>query len=476
MSRRTVTLAILFLLLAAPCLAAASHGAVETSEAVLNSQGEIYQVVAGPAETILGDGWGIEPGNPVLALQIRKPNSEIEVQLLPGTQGPSEETSASLSFDVHSETLYVTWEERVNYIHSQVRIAAFKEGEWSEPISVSDQRLSLKFSPRVVVTRDSFHEETGDAEVKEVRRTILHMVWLEERGEGPVAVYSPLVLLDGVVAGPNPRFVLTDLVRPSEDAIIPALPTRFSPAIALGNSDHSVVVGFFDPWTEALVSFQIAALPGDLSRIAQEVERFLLDEAPSYDMDVPDDVQKLGDRMRGHMIDIGARMDPELLGHIAGGMRGHMIDIGVRHTPDSLPTAQWIADEMRGHMIDIGFRLDDRGLRSLDSAEAGQVVDILPQPGPGIESVSPSGDPTPHVAEIRRLASWPVPPGLDEGFDTAFLARDGKTASLVRELEHQLLYIETEAEGWSPVRRIRYQEGVDAEQARRMITNRLGNH
>lgn len=424
----------------------------------------MYSVTLGTLEELGLDAEWNDPSLPAMALQVERANAESQLLLVPGTAGPERESSVFVAMETATETIFLIWEER-NNIHSQVKLISYRDNEWSEPIRVSDQRLSLKTAPSFAVTRDGFATNASDGSPYWIHRTIVHAVWLEERGEGSVVVYSPITLLDGEFAG-NPQMIdITDYLRPEAEAAIPAADHSFTPVVVHSEADNAVVIGAYDPWNHSVATFRVAVLSADISAIANGVAEFIRRDL-DIDLADPESIASLADDMRGHMIDIGARMNPEILNPVADEMRGHMIDIGFRFASEGRDGVARLADGMRGHMIDIGFRLDDRGLQH--GGENRSVVDLI-----AYENASVS-----HVAEISEKRRMGLPENLPltgTGALQLYVSENGKQAVLAEEAEDGLVYREWEGQAWSDTHRLIFSESFDLDAARAILRTRLAN-
>lgn len=448
------------ILLLALLLLAALPAAAETS--LLGPGGVIYSVRGGSV-TALGGNYNA-PDDQALALTIRLPGAQtlIQTHIVPGTEGPGLESSAFLAFDDATSSLFLIWEETADASQSQVRLIRYRNGQWSEPISVSDRLPTLKFSPRLAVTRETYHVADGAGGDRQALRTMLHTVWSESRGDGYAVVYAPVILLDGAFAGEPERFVISEMTRPHDAAAVSPASSPFAPALVVGEHDHAIAIAFADPWSSAIDSVRVSLLPVDIALLADAVGDYVEQHGEQYDLEDTEGLVSLAGGLGGHLIDVGVRMDPKLLDHIAGGLGGHLIDVGARPQPPR--DVRELAREMRAYMIDLGFRLGDRGLRGTGDKPR-LVVDLL-----AAERSTLS-----HVGEISLWSTWELPPELPGHQPTLHLSSTGDKAILASMTDTEVRYLETRDEGWSNVVKIRFEGDLSAEAVSKMLVERLGN-
>ena len=84
-----------------------------------------------------------------------------------------------------------------------MNVIGFDGETWTETIEVSGDPVPFKGPPRVAVTRDAFGLAGNPSQ-----RTILHLVWWEQRESAVIVFYSPITLIDGEFIGSNPVVAL----------------------------------------------------------------------------------------------------------------------------------------------------------------------------------------------------------------------------------------------------------------------------
>lgn len=429
--------------------------AVPAATPVLGSEGEVYRL----SEAVDA------AGDPALVLVIERPDGATERLAVPATEGRGVENSPYLVYEHASRTLFVTWEERLNYIHSLIHLVGLRDGEWTDVIEVSEGSFGFKGEPRLAATQDSYVVALPDGGTRTVARTVLHVVWVEERSEGQLVAYAPVTLLDGAYIGQRKIFDLSTMVGVTEP-----VPTDLwqsaAPMVAPADDDHSVNVAFVHPASGRLASLRITLLPGELSRMADELRNHLIDVGVRHDWQSPEGLVRLAEALRNHLIDVGFRLDPQILRHVADGLRNHLIDVGVQYPPADLVR---MARDLRNHLIDVGFRLDDRGLRRVAAGTASHSVLEVAAVADGNEQAL-----TGQVARVTPVDDWSRPDEAS-GDSTLLVSRSGQAALLSWTDGKAVFYRETFGDEWSPVVRLPLGETLDAEQAASLLQNRIRN-
>jgi hypothetical protein len=422
---------------------------------VLGSEGEVYRLVRAATEA----------GDPYLILDVQRPDGSTESLTVPETEGAGGENSPHLIYENASRTVYLTWEERFNHIHSLIRLVGFQDGTWTDVIEVSEGSFSFKGEPRLAATQDSFVVGDGEDSTRTVTRTVLHVVWVEEHSEGQFVAYAPVTLLDGHYVGQRRIFDLSSILSGAEP-----LPTDLwqlsRPTVAAAADDHSVVVGLIDPHTGRVASLRITMLPGELSMVADELRSHLIDVGARHEWQSPEGLQRLADELRSHLIDVGHRLDPQILRHVADGLRSHLIDVGARYAPSDV---RRMAGDLRSHLIDVGFRLNDSGLRQATAAALSQAVIEVAAVGEGDEASLAT-----QVARVTVVDDWSRP--AEALRDSVLLVSRSGNAALLHWTEGQaVLYRETSGDEWSPVVRLPLRDAFGADEALGLLQNRIRN-
>jgi len=446
---------------------AASAGAAAPPGAVLGAEGELYRIEQGRYGELMARPRSPIAENSALVLRVQRPDHADALHPLPATLGPEVESAAALLYEESSDSLFVAWEARTNLIHSQILLAGFTDGSWGEPIAVSDTRFSFKSDPRLAVTRDAFEGRDGEGEPVTVRRTVLHVVWVEDRAEGTAVVYSPVILVDGVFdgTGPGPIFALTELVvSPEADLLpVPLADLPLPPVVEAGSDSHSVVVGFVHPATGRLVTVDLSVLSGDVSALADGARAHFVETGGRYDTRDGGGLRALADGAHAHFVETGSRLDPEVLSFVAERMREFVLEIGPEYDLERPGDLRSFSDRARAHFIETGGKLDKRGLRHQSAEAQPQVLDLA--------GAAPA---TSHQIVLREVAARALD-DLEAGAGPlVLLSADGADALVAWEQDGQLRYQETRGEGWSGVRAISLAT-VDLERALGIVAHRIRN-
>lgn len=455
--KATAPLVAIALLLSSTAAAPADQG-----QATLGAGGKLYQVLSGTYGDLFPDAAG-QAEHSVLALEISVPGEEPVRLLVPGTEDSAVESSPALVFEDSSDGIFLIWESRTSFIHSQIKLASYLSEAWSDPILLPGEFFSLKTSPSLAVTRDTFVSVGADGTPSRHSRTIYHTVWWEEAASGERVVYSPVVLLDGVYIGWNPLFVLNDLDF-GDEAAGPFLASETlsqAPSIFAGSNDESVVVGLVDQATRQLVELEISVVPGELGALASELEWAVTEAGESL---YPHNLRALGDRARAHLIDFGLqlRLNPFMLDYLAV--------VGAAGVATGDPAEQSLssfAQRARAHLIDFGARMRSQ---TLSEAADREVSTWLLEFGSGDESGF--GETPPHSLAVILGAVREIP-WTGKGATSLYVSPDAREATVAWQGEDDRLYFtESTGDEWSEVRYLQLTDDLDLNRAHDMLEQR----
>lgn len=438
-----------------------ADGATLESGAALGAHGEVYLVRAGHYADLFPSGNATAADSNVLALEIRHPDSTAERFLVPRTDDAASEPSFRLVLDSASQTPFVLWESWSGLAQVQLNLVSRTPEGWSDVIEISGNPFAFKKSPQLVVTHDQFEMEEPSGEITQHERTILHLVWLEYTAGGvPITMYAPVVLEDGAYLGWNPVYSLNDLIESSAAAqgleINAAL---FETAtIQHGGDSQSVVIGFADPSTDQLVSFELRVLPGELSSLADDVRAHLIEIGARY---VPGDqksLNTLADAVRAHLIEIGNRLHISLVDYLADESQALIKGADPHGDLSSL------ADAVRAHLIELGARMDRGRLARTSAGVRAHLIEI------GYRS---TGGSAPHNQIEMRIASQRLAPETGSGPTAIYLSRSGEDALVAWQDDQTIRYRETTASGWSDVQTLPLGPDDDIATAYDLLANRI---
>ena len=189
-------------------------GPVGAQTDALGSNGDLFALELGLAGDLFDAPTGAEADSTVMVLDIVDQNGTRERLLVPGSEDEDFEMSASMVFEPHSNSIFVVWASQYHFAHTRIRLVQFSEGQWSDPIDITDDPFTFKTAPMLAVTRESF-STLVDGELVAHDRTILHTLWFEEEWSGDAVLYSPLILVDGELVDQRSIVRLADLADTS---------------------------------------------------------------------------------------------------------------------------------------------------------------------------------------------------------------------------------------------------------------------
>ena len=181
-------------LAAVVALALQASSGLQAQSTVLGGNGEIYRVRRGVYGQLVPDAPAADAGNVALVLEVAAQDGGIHRYVVPGTEGPESEDVPAIALDRDSDTVYVVWAGRRN-IHSTLNIIGYRADGWTEPVEFSGNPYSTKTSPQLAVTTDRYARRGAAGEPTQQRsRTVFHLVWWDDGGDGSRILYAPLVL------------------------------------------------------------------------------------------------------------------------------------------------------------------------------------------------------------------------------------------------------------------------------------------
>jgi hypothetical protein len=461
--RRRVAGAALALVLGGMTTTMAAAAPLERS--VIGSNGEVFRVIAGPYGELFPAAADVEPSFPVLALDVDESNGSAYRLLVPGTEGFEDDGSPALVYDEVSQVVHLVWEARINSIHPVLRLASYSAGAWSAPIEIIGDPFAAKTHPVLFVSHDSTRAEAADGAVQVRQRTILHLVWVQEKSTGSFdTLYSPILLGDDP-SSRAPVISLDDIAGPTAPDEAPL--TGMDSAEGLvhlraGEDGRTVVVAFASGASGRIAAVRIDILPVELARLGEEARAHIIDAG--FDGST-DGLRRIADGARAHIIDAGVHLNfhEEVVRSIADGARAHIIDAGAHADLE----IRRIANGARAHIIDAGVKYSDRGLRRVvdSTASAPQVVDLSP----------PSDGASENLVRAVRTQAIRVPFSLGDsprllsspsGRDFVLSWRDGE----------RLVYRESRGGGeWSDLRMIRLSPTLTVEDAYAALERRVSS-
>lgn len=419
--------------------------------AVLGAAGEVYLVRTGTFGKLFPGQGAAHPADPVLALDVLRPGGAARRLLVPQTEGTAVETPASLLFEESSRTLFVVWESR--QLYPVLMLAGFDGEQWSEPTVVTGDPWSVKTSPLVAVTHDTFLLP-GERSLRE--RTVLHVVWGEEDSAGTRrTLYAPVIFEDGTFAGKPAVYALDQLDAAGAGGGEPP-PTAL--ALIPGRADHTLVAAFTSAQSRRAVGVEIGVLPAQLGHLADDARMHIVEIGRK--LSYPENLQQIADQARMHIVEIGARsLQSEIALALGERVREQIL---ARQGEDTLNA---LADLARMHIIEIGARLADRGLVALSAPAQLNLVEVA-----GAQKRGPLA--MTHLISFRVSASLPAPQ-VGGGTVALFPAKTGRELLVAWAEPGRVSYRETEAGAWSAVREIAITPAVDLARAHEILAERM---
>jgi hypothetical protein len=288
-------------------------------------------------------------------------------------------------------------------------------------------------------------------------------LWREQvPGTARNLFYTPLVFLDGTFIGERHIQPLTAFADPELLAEEPVSPDLLELAsIRNGKDDRSVVVGSIDAESGRLITVEVQVVPSDLSQIADRVRGHLIDLGYRQDPEEERDLQALADGVRGHLIDLGARLRPTTRQELGDKIRDLIL------ASDPTEELEALAGRVRGHLIDLGAQLDRNGLTQVTNPARGHLIDLGFDP----QVEPPPHSPRSHDLVIRTVTSISAPVS-GPGNHSMYLSNDGGQALIAWSQDDLVSYRETQGDGWGDVLTLRLGGDLTLDEAQLILRRR----
>lgn len=400
----------------------------------------------------------------VLVLEHQRGPAAAQYQLIPGTEGPDTENGVSLIYDRGSRSLFVLWESHRDTSSAFNLIRLRPDLSWSEMIELTDDPASKKSPPRLAVTQEASTRKGAEGELETHQRTVIHVVWSEQRGDEVETLYTALFLEDDSYIGSNAIVSLNELVGSDLKAQGP-LPTASllqSPVVAPGSDPHSVVLGFVDPSSRQLITVEANLLPRELSSVADGARaHIILIGHRERDRTV----RSLAAAARAHIILIGHRVHPRVRSLLADRAYSAMLAFGEDNPAadhvESMAESAWEA------VLWAGLEIEDGGVLEPEGDGEDIMVDMSPV------SEEPTSDAMRHVVQVRRLSHREVPE-VGDAPSRLFVSRNGRDLVVAWRGDHEHLHFrESTPEGWSDVQRLAIGETLSLADAYELLESRV---
>ncbi len=407
----------------------------EPQNMVLGSDGEVYQLHLGYRSEIFPA--SSDSDTFLLALEITRQDGSSDLMVIPGTDtGEDIESTAALIFEQSSQTLFLVWDSRVNYIHSVLKVASFDGEFWSDPISVHGGWLTPRGKPHIAVTRDKYDIDVG-GDSRVIQRTILHLAWWEASDTGDAVFYTPIILENGVYLGNHSVISMADLEESGETGAYEALSEELLQTVAIrnGRDADTILLGFTDPRTAQIRTVEIRPTPGAISRVADGLRPRMVEFGSEADLRA--DLPALAALVRQEVVQLSirARLNPGVRSYLA-----QQVFQLVINTDPATFDAESLASEARSLVVELGNLLLSDRLVNVSDALRPRMVEFGDRSG---GEAGPS-----HVFTTRVLSSRPAP-STPAAPTRLYLSSDGREVLVAWQGEERLSYVESDSGGWS---------------------------
>ncbi|MEM7480763.1 MAG: hypothetical protein AAF481_06290 [Acidobacteriota bacterium] len=435
------TASVRLLVFAASLLVSVPAVADAPSTRALGADGTIYQIEQDYYGELFPPDPGFPPDNPALALRITYHDGSSKLVSIPGTAGPQLEHRARL---IVANQVHVLWESQG--ATSRLYLASFDGDRWSDPVVLSGEFGVNRNSSELTVTRDSFEidlQGEGAAAGTVHQRAVLHLVWSETRSTEEHAVhYAPVTLEDGAYIGEHPIFPLIDFLDEDRTASATAVSPKLLRIVTIrrGTADDSVAIGFVDPVTAQLISLDFRVLPSELSHLAAVVRQALVEIGGQLDMSQPGSLTTLIGGTRHHLIDIGARIQQDLLDSLADEVEAYVMATGCGAQCD----LESLAQGAYRHLLEAAAVWTELEVLAMDGGTRHHLIDI------GVRRETGDGGPRSVHLRLRPNAEQALPAGDIAATQALFLSQDGQNFLMAWEQQGVVFFRETEGADWQP--------------------------
>jgi len=433
-------------------------------ETALGPNGVVFTLTTGNYGDLFPGGNAAKADTRVLKLQADSSSGRHESYLVPGSEGTEVEVSASLVVEESSDTVYLVWQSWYSILHSRLYLSGFGPDGWLEPIEISNEPFAMVSSPRLAVTRDEF-DLVEDGQIVTHQRTVLHLVWVEEGSTSKQILYAPVFLLDGKHVAMDGITNLSALVAADDGTPAPAINDELLSTLTLrtNNESHSVTLAFTDSASGQVISLDLQVVAGELTSLADDFSDYLSGMVVNEGGLDSSQLRQIADRARAHLIDIGYRIHPALLNHLAAETQSY-----IASQPAGTDSAHLIAGS-RAHLIDIGAQFDRPGIRMVSGGERAHLIDI------GVAGGTRGGlrdhQVRARVAARRQAPSTGSKPQLYVSSEGTHLL-----VSWQSEDGSKLLYRESRDASWSTVNALNLGNGITLGQAESLLERRVEGH
>jgi hypothetical protein len=372
-------------------LTAGAVAAQTSSKPVLDNSGTVYRVLTGTQTELFRFGIGYEDRK-LLALDVSR-GAETDRLVVPNSVDAVDITSPLLVHLAASDSMYLLWESRLSWLHSQFNLIAYNPmSGWSSITELSGRPFQRKLQPSVVPYSDGSDE---------LARTFVQVIWRDERGSiyyVPSAVSEGTELSTGAPTDLSEMFGLTIGEGAGYD-------------LAVERAAHrgGTWIGRLDRGTGWIDLLQAHVVPTPLSTIAEELASTLLAADPSATL------EDLRGSARATIVNIGRTIEPALAELLAA-----EIDERLAQMQESLSAGdlESIAGDARATIVNIGARIERGGFTQAAPSSA------FPWAFLRVEEHLPERDAV-HYAVLSQSLQTQVPASFPLADAELLVARDG---------------------------------------------------
>lgn len=134
----------------------------------------------------------------VLRLIVQE-NGETFEEFVPASLTGGWHSDPTLTYDSETDTLIAFWQYSESIVSSELLIASYRDGAWSEPAQINAAAFKLRDNFRIATTHWAF-ETNEEGEIVRVPELTVHVIYWETRGDEEVARYAMISLLDGKIS------------------------------------------------------------------------------------------------------------------------------------------------------------------------------------------------------------------------------------------------------------------------------------
>lgn len=451
--RSTFSIKLVLWALLLALFAGVGHAGESTTsgQAVLDGEGRILRLYNGAYGDLFPESPGVDPNNPVLALEVIQPDGTTWRQLVPGTESVDTEDWETLIYEPTSKTTYLLWQDLYSHLHPRLMLTSFDGDDWQEVIQIWSSAFDRKGSPGLVVTRETTSARRPDG-ASLTDRTIVHLTWWQESPATSRKLYAPVILEDGEYIGWTPVFDLADFL-PGEDQAS-SIDAGLANAIRVqrGQDHHKIVIGFLHPTSHRMVTLEVDLLSQELTDLAnkaraQIIEMGAFSRSPTW----------LAQQIYDVIFNAGSGFHTASLQYVAGEIRDEILAGATGAALD----VDDVAHKARAQIIEMGARMAINGLA--DGRES-EILEVGQTPADG----SPN-----HFFKVTVLSDRPAP--SVNGKAEIYLSESGTDLLVAWEDEEsgRIYYQDSHGDGWNEVAYIDPTETLDRAAIHQLLQQRL---